>query len=65
MNTLDGFYFELEKAELEKENLMVMSEQVACSMYNVDYKAEAMTLIDEDIVVLKSLIVDELDKINN
>ena len=65
MNRLDGFYFELEKAELEKENLMVMSEQVACSMYNVDYKAEAMTLIDEDIVVLKSLIVDELDKINN
>ena len=56
---------ELEMTELEKENLMSMSEQVACSMYNVDYKDEAMTLIDEDIVTLKSLIMDELVKINN
>lgn len=65
MNKLEMLNLELEKAELEKENLMVMSEQVACSMYNVDYKAEAMTLIDEDIITLKSLIVDELDKNNN
>ena len=65
MNKLEMLNLELEKAELEKENLMVMSEQVACSRYNVYYKAEAMTLIDEDIIVLKSLIVDELDKNNN
>ena len=65
MNKIEMLNLELEMTELEKENLMVMSEQVACSMYNVDYKAEAMTLIDEDIITLKSLIVDELDKNNN
>ena len=65
MNKIEMLNLELEMTELEKENLMVMSEQVACSMYNVDYKDEAMTLIDEDIVTLKSLIVDELDKNNN
>jgi len=64
MSKLELLNLELEKAELEKENLITMSEQVACSMYKVDYKAEAMTLIDEDIIVLKSLIVDELDKLN-
>ena len=65
MNKIEMLNLELEMTELEKENLMSMSEQVACSMYNVDYKDEAMTLIDEDIVTLKSLIVDELDKNNN
>ena len=63
MNTLDNIYFEIEKAEAELKALETMSEQVACSMYNVDYKVEAVTLINEDLVVLRSNLEDEINRL--
>ena len=65
MNTLDNIYFEIEKAEDELKAIETMSEQVACSMYNVDYKVEAITLINEDLAVLRSNLEDEINRLES
>ena len=65
MNTLDSIYFQIEDAEAELKALETMSEQVACSMYNVDYKVEAITLINEDLAVLRSNLEDEIDRLES
>ena len=61
MNRLDALYCEIADAEAELKDLETMSEQVACSMYNVDYKVEAIALINEDLVVLRSNLEDEIN----
>ena len=62
MNKLDALYCEIADAEAELKALGTMSEQVACSMYNVDYKVEAITLINEDLAVLRSNLEDEINR---
>ena len=65
MNKLDALYCEIADAEAELKALGTMSEQVACSMYNVDYKVEAITLINEDLVVLRSNLEDEINRLGS
>ncbi len=65
MNKLDALYCEIEDAEAELKALETMSEQVACSMYNVDYKVEAITLINEDLAVLRSNLEDEINRLES
>ena len=65
MNKLDALYCEIADAEAELKALGTMSEQVACSMYNVDYKVEAITLINEDLVVLRSNLEDEINRVES
>ena len=62
MSRLELLNLELEKAEAELENVNVTCSEVVCSMYNVDYKSEIITLLNEEIVCLKSKIIDEIDK---
>ena len=65
MNRLDALYCEIADAEAELKDLETMSEQVACSMYNVDYKVEAIALINEDLVVLRSNLEDEINRLGS
>ena len=65
MNRLDALYCEIADAEAELKAIETMLEQVACSMYNVDYKVEAITLINEDLVVLRSNLEDEIDRLES
>ena len=65
MNKLDALYCEIADAEAELKALGTMSEQVACSMYNVDYKVEAITLINEDLAVLRSNLEDEINRVKS
>ena len=65
MNRLDALYCEIADAEAELKDLETMSEQVACSMYNVDYKVEAIALINEDLVVLLSNLEDEINRLGS
>ena len=65
MNRLDALYCEIEDAEAELKALGTMSEQVACSMYNVDYNVEAIALINEDLVVLRSNLEDEINRLES
>ena len=65
MNKLDALYCEIADAEAELKALGTMSEQVACSMYNVYYKVEAITLINEDLVVLRSNLEDEINRLES
>ena len=65
MNKLDALYCEIADAEAELKALGTMSEQVACSMYNVDSKNEATKLINEDLVVLNDALQNETDRLES
>ena len=65
MNTLDNIYFEIEKAEDELKAIETMTEGEVCDMYNVDYKNEAIKLINEDLSVLRSNLDDEINRLES
>ena len=65
MNTLDNIYFEIEKAEDELKAIEIMTEGEVCDMYNVDYKKEAIKLINEDLAVLRSNLEDEINRLES
>ena len=65
MNRLDGFYFELEKAENELKAIETMTEGEVCDMYNVDSKNEAIKLINEDLLVLNDALQNEIDRLES
>ena len=62
MNRIDQLQQDIETLQLEREEAASTNEECVKSAYNVDTKLEALTLIDEEITVKKSLIVDELDR---
>ena len=65
MNTLDNIYFEIEKAEDELKAIETMTDGEVCDMYNVDYKNEAIKLINEDLAVLRSNLEDEINRLES
>ena len=65
MNTLDNIYFEIEKAENELKAIETMTEGEVCDMYNVDYKNEAIKLINEDLTALRSELQTEIDRLES
>lgn len=62
MNKIDQLQQDIETLQLERENAVNTAEESVKLFYNVDTKYEALTLINEEITVKKSLLVDELDK---
>lgn len=62
MNKIDQLQQDIETLQLEREEAENTAEEGVKLFYNVDTKLEALTLIDEEITVKKSLLVDELDK---
>ena len=62
MNKIDQLQQDIETLQLERENAVNAAEESVKLFYNVDTKSEALTLIDEEIAVKKSLLVDELDR---
>ena len=62
MNKIDQLQQDIETLQLERENAENKTEEAVKSAYNVDAKLEALTLIDEEITVKKSLLVDELNR---
>ena len=62
MNKIDQLQQDIETLQLEREEVTSTPEECVKSAYNVDTKLEALTLIDEEITVKKSLLVDELDR---
>lgn len=62
MNKIDQLQQDIETLQLERENAVNTTEEGVKSAYNVDTKLEALTLIDEEITVKKSLLVDEFDR---
>ena len=65
MNRLDGFYFELEKAENELKEIETMTEGEVCDIYNVDCKAEAIKLIEEELASLNSDLLTEIERLES
>ena len=62
MNKIEKLQQDIETLQLEREEAVNTAEESVKSAYNVDTKSEALTLIDEEITVKKSLLVDELDR---
>ena len=62
MNKIDQLQQDIETLQLEREEAVNTAEESVKLFYNVDTKLEALTLIDEEITVKKSLLVDELDR---
>ena len=62
MNKIDQLQQDIETLQSERENAVNTAEESVKLFYNVDTKSEALTLIDEEITVKKSLLVNELDK---
>ena len=62
MNKIEKLQLDIDMLQLEREEVISKQEECVKSAYNVDTKDEALTLIDEEIAVKKSLLVDELDK---
>ena len=62
MNKIDQLQRDIDMLQSERENAVNTTEECVKSAYNVDTKLEVLTLIDEEITVKKSLIVDELDR---
>ncbi len=65
MNRLDGFYFELEKAENELKEIETMTEDEVCEIYFVDSKAEAIKLIEEELASLNSDLLTEIERLES
>lgn len=62
MNRIDQLQQDIKTLQLEREEAVNTSEESVKLFYNVDTKSEALTLIEEEITVKKSLLVDELDR---
>ena len=62
MNKIDQLQQDIETLQLEREEAANTAEESVKLFYNVDTKSEALTLIDEEITVKKSLLVNELDR---
>ena len=62
MNKIDQLQQDIETLQLEREEVVNNPEEGVKLFYNVDTKDEALTLIDEEITVKKSLLVDEFDR---
>jgi len=62
MNKIDQLQQDIETLQLEREEAVNTAEESVKLFYNVDTKSEALTLIDEEITVKNSLLVDELDR---
>ena len=62
MNRIDQLQQDIETLQLEREEAVNTAEESVKLFYNVDTKSEALTLIDEEITVKKSLLVNELDR---
>ena len=62
MNKIDQLQQDIETLQLEREEAVNTAEESVKLFYNVDTKSEALTLIDEEIMVKKSLLVDEFDR---
>ena len=62
MNKIEKLQLDIEALQLERENAVNTAEESVKLFYNVDTKSEALTLINEEITVKKSLLVDELDR---
>ena len=62
MNKIDQLQQDIETLQLEREEAVNTAEESVKLFYNVDTKLEALTLIDEEITVKKSLLVDEFDR---
>ena len=62
MNKIEKLQRDIDMLQSERENAVNTTEEGVKSAYNVDTKLEALTLIDEEITVKKSLLVDELDR---
>jgi len=62
MNRIDQLQQDIETLQFERENAENKTEESVKLFYNVDTKLEVLTLIDEEITVKKSLLVDELDR---
>ena len=62
MNKIDQLQQDIETLQLEREEAVNTAEESVKLFYNVDTKSEALTLINEEITVKKSLLVDELDR---
>ena len=65
MNRLDGFYFEIEKAEDELKEIETMTEGEVCEIYFVDSKAEAIKLIEEELASLNSDLLTEIERLES
>ena len=65
MNTLDNIYSEIEKANDELKAIETMTEDEVCDMYNVDYKVEAITLINEELTSLRSELQTEIERLES
>lgn len=65
MNTLDNIYFEIEKANDELKAIEIMTEGEVCDMYNVDCKAEAIKLIEEELASLNSDLLTEIERLES
>lgn len=48
---------ELEQLEQELEAVSAMSEEQACTLYNVDKKSEIITILNEEIDINKSYLI--------
>ena len=62
MNRIDQLQQDIETLQSEREEVKSTPEECIKLAYNVDTKLEVLTLINEEITVKKSLLVDELDK---
>ena len=62
MNKIDQLQQDIETLQLEREETVNTAEESVKLFYNVDTKFEALTLIDEEITVKKSLLVEEWDR---
>ena len=65
MNTLDNIYSEIEKANDELKAIETMTDGEVCDMYNVDCREEAIKLINEDLLVLRSNLEDEINRLGS
>ena len=65
MNTLDNIYFEIEKANDELKAIETMTDGEVCDMYNVDCKAEAIKLIEEELASLNSDLLTEIERLES
>ena len=65
MNKLDQLNYDIEIAEQELKDIETMTEEQACDLYSCDYKEEAVALLNEDLVVLRSNLEDEINRLGS
>lgn len=65
MNKLDQLNYDIEITEQELKDIETMTEEQVCDLYSCDFKEEAISLLNEELTLLRSELQTEIERLES